>query len=116
SDKGYLDAYGVRGHLQQAIDEVTYAVAGLLTPAPEPAPLRDSVVAAAERGTRFLLVAAGDVETERLAAERLERAAAGAVEVWEVPDAGHVQGLSTAPEEWERRVVGFLGSALLADR
>jgi dienelactone hydrolase len=116
SDKGYLDAYGARGHLQQAIDEVTYAVAGLLTPAPEPAPLRESVVAAAERGTPSLLIAAGDVETERLAAERLERAAPDAVEVWTVPGSGHVQGLRTAPEEWTRRVVAFLDVALLGDR
>ncbi|HEY0949901.1 alpha/beta hydrolase [Nocardioides sp.] len=116
ADKAYLDAYGVRGHLQQAIDVGTYAVAGLLTPAPEPAPLRDSVVAAAARGTSFLLVAAGDVETEGLAAERLERAAPEAVEVWTVPGAGHVAGLRTAPDEWERRVLDFLGEALAADR
>jgi len=115
-DKGYLDAYGARGHLQQAIDEVTYAVAGLLTPAPEPAPLRDSLVAAAARGTSFLLVTAGEVETEGLAAERLEGAAPDAVEVWTVPGAGHVQGLRTAPEEWARRVVAFLDAALPADR
>ena len=116
ADKAYLDAYGVRGHLQQAIDEATYAVAGLVTSAPEPASLRDSVVAAAARGTPFLLVTAGEVDTERLAAERLQRAAPETVEVWTVPGAGHVQGLSTAPEEWARRVVGFLAAALPAGR
>jgi len=116
SDKGYLDAYGVRGHLQRGIDSITYAVAGLLSPAPEPVPLRSSVLRASERGTRFLLVAAGEVETERLAAERLQRAAPASVEVWTVPGSGHVQGLDTAPAEWEQRVVGFLDAALLGDR
>lgn len=95
---------------------LTYAVAGLLTAAPEPAPLRDSVVAAAERGTSFLVLATGDVETERLAAERLERAAPEVVEVCTIPGAGHVQGLRTASDEWARRVVGFLDVALAADR
>lgn len=116
SDKGYLDAYGVRGHLQQGIDWLTYAVAGLLSPAPEPEPLRSSVVTAAERGARFLLVAAGEVETERLAAERLQRAAPASVEVWTVPGSGHVQGLRTAPAVWERRVVGFFEATLVGDR
>ena len=34
-------------------------------------------------------------------------------EIWEVPDAGHIQGLATQPEEYEERVVGFLDEALL---
>ena len=38
ADKGYLAAYGVRGQIQRGIDWATYAVAGLLTPAPEPDP------------------------------------------------------------------------------
>lgn len=113
ADKAYLDRYGIRGRIQQGIDLVTYAVAGLLTAAPEPAPLRESVVAAAGRGARFLLIAAGEVETETLAAERLARAAPEAVEVWTVPGAGHVQGLRTDAAEWTRRVVGFLDATLL---
>lgn len=116
SDKGYLDAYGVRGRLQQGIDRLTYGVAGLLTAAPEPAPLRISVQVAADRGARFLLVAAGDVETEVLAAERLQRAAPASVEVWTVPGSDHVRGLRTAPEEWERRVVAFFEATPRGDR
>ena len=109
ADKEYLDEYGFRGRL-------TYAVAGLLTAAPEPQELLESVRAAADRGTRFLLVAAGDVETERLAAQRLLTAAPDLVEVWTVPGAGHVQGLRTDPEDWTQRVVGFLDAALVGPR
>jgi hypothetical protein len=29
-----------------------------------------------------------------------------------VPDAGHIGGLSTAPDAWERRVIQFLDRAL----
>ncbi len=73
-------------------------------------------MAAGRSGTSFLLIAAGEVETEGLAAERLERAAPGAVQVWTVPGAGHVRGLRTAPEEWRQRVLDFLEAALPADR
>jgi fermentation-respiration switch protein FrsA (DUF1100 family) len=34
-------------------------------------------------------------------------------EIWEVPRAGHIQGLATQPEEYERRVIGFFDEALL---
>ena len=116
ADKEYLDEYGLRGQLQQGIDALTYAVAGLVTGAPEPVELRDSIRSAAGRGTRFLLVAAGDVETEGLAAERLSEAAPDLVEVWTVPGAGHTQGLRTDPAEWSRRVVAFLDDALGGSR
>ncbi|ABL79679.1 MULTISPECIES: hypothetical protein [unclassified Nocardioides] len=116
ADKEYLDEYGFRGRLQQRVDGLTYAVAGLLTAAPEPQELLESVRAAADRGTRFLLVAAGDVETEGLAAQRLLTAAPDLVEVWTVPGAGHVQGLRTDPEGWSQRVVGFLDAALVGPR
>jgi hypothetical protein len=60
----------------------------------------------------ILLLAAGEVEDEQLVADRLQRLAPDSVEVWVVPDAGHTGGLDTAPEEWERRVVDFLDTAL----
>jgi dienelactone hydrolase len=36
-------------------------------------------------------------------------------EIWEITDAGHIQGLDDHPEEYERRVIGFFDRALLAD-
>ena len=36
-------------------------------------------------------------------------------EIWEVPGAGHIQGLDAQPEEYERRVVGFLDRELLGE-
>ena len=117
ADRAFLSAYGVRGDIQRGIDRVTYAVAGLLTPAPEPPPLSTSVVAAQADGTPtpILLITAGTVDTERLAADRLERAAPEAVEVWTVRSAGHTGGLRTEPGEWQRRVLGFLDRALAPD-
>ncbi len=35
--------------------------------------------------------------------------------LWEIPRAGHTGGISTAPDEYERRVVGFFDRTLLSD-
>jgi hypothetical protein len=37
-------------------------------------------------------------------------------EIWSIPDARHIKGLQTHPEEYERRVVGFFDRSLLGDR
>lgn len=113
-DKAYLDHYGVRGRLQQGIDRVTFALTGLLTDAPRPQALRDSVADAAtrEQPTSFLLVTGGDLPDERHAADLIREGAPGVVDVWTVPGAGHTAGLRTAPSQWRDRVLGFLDRAL----
>ena len=114
ADKDYLDAYGVRGELQQLVDRVTYGLAGLLTGAPEPANLRRSVSVATRRPdpAAFLLVAAGEVPDESLAADHVQAGSTTGVTTWTVAGAGHTQGLRTAPDAWEERVVAFLDDAL----
>jgi pimeloyl-ACP methyl ester carboxylesterase len=113
ADKGFLAAYGVRGEVQQQVDRLTYAVVDVLTDAPRPPSLRHSVAVATSRPdpTAFLLVVGGDADSETIAAEFIAGDADG-VRTWTVPGAGHVQGLRTAPDEWETRVVGFLDEAL----
>jgi dienelactone hydrolase len=44
---------------------------------------------------------------------RYAEAAGAASTAWEVPGAGHTQGLDTAPDEYERVVIGFLDRHLL---
>ncbi len=112
ADKDYLDAYGWRGEVQQAVDRLTYAVAGLVSPAPPPRPLLESVRRSA---APMLLVTASERPDERLAALRLRSAAPATVSVWTVPGAGHTQGLATAPRAWRERVIGFLDAALDPD-
>lgn len=114
ADKAYLEEYGWRGRVQQGVDWLTYGVAGLLTTAPEPDSLRASVSAAASRSDPplFLLITGGRVADEGYAAARLRAAAPSLVEIWTVPEAGHIGGLRADPAEWETRVVGFLGGAL----
>ena len=59
-----------------------------------------------------LLIAGGDMPDEINAAEFIAREAGSHVSTWVVPGAGHIQGLSTAPESWEREVVSFLDTAM----
>ena len=89
ADKGYLTAYGVRGHVQQRIDAVTYWLTDLLSDAPEPPSLRHSVAVAAARPhpTAFLLVTAGTVPDEARAAAFIRGAHPDAVRTWTVPGA-----------------------------
>jgi dienelactone hydrolase len=37
-------------------------------------------------------------------------------EIWEVPNGQHIAGITTEPEEYERRVIGFFADALLGPR
>jgi pimeloyl-ACP methyl ester carboxylesterase len=109
-DKAWLsDVYGLAGRVQNQLDRVTYGLADLLTDAPHPVPLRESVTT-----TRAptLLVVAGQVDDERSVAGLLAHAAPDHISVWVVEGAGHGGALGVAPAEWEQRVVGFFSAAL----
>jgi dienelactone hydrolase len=110
ADKDWLsEVHGWRGAVQERIEQLQYGLTGLLTDAPRPAVLRD---AAAEAAVPVLLIAAGQVEDEANAAAWIAAGAPEHVETWIVDGAGHTDGLRAAPEEWERRVIGFLDENL----
>lgn len=113
-DKDYLAAYGARGEAQQRIDAVTYWFTALLSDAPEPAPLRESISIATTRPdpTAFLLITASQEPDEALASDHMQGPADDLVTTWSVPGAGHTRGLREAPADWEDRVVTFLDDAL----
>lgn len=111
ADKGWLaDAYGIRGRVQVAVDTITYGLADLLTDAEPPTSLGDAVDAAAPRPV--LLIAGGNATDEVLADTAIRSRSPGSVQVWVVPAAGHIAGLTVAPTEWEDRVCTFLDTAL----
>jgi uncharacterized protein len=113
ADDGWLsDRFGFRGRLQEQIEKVQDWVTAALTTAPRPKSLRDAVGATATTGTRYLLIAAGKVATETDATQYIRSAAPDRVETWTVEGARHTGGLTTAPDEWERRVIDFLEAAL----
>lgn len=107
---GYLPG-GVDGTLQRGLDQITYGVAALLSPAPTPPPLHTAITRATS--TPFLLIAAGNGVDESEAAAYLRTAAPDRVQVWTVPEASHTRGLGTAPAEWTARVTGFFQRALV---
>lgn len=112
-DKAWMtDAYGFHGWVQGRVDDLTYWFADLLTSAGPPLGLREAAAGMAPRP--LLLIVAGDVADEGLAAEYLRAASPGTVRVWEVAGAGHTGGLAIAPAEWETGVLAFLDEALLA--
>lgn len=104
------EIYGIRGAIQRGIDWLQYTLTDLLSDPGRPVPLAEAAEAAAPRP--ILLITAGEVPDEGHAARHIEARAPGSVRVWTVPGAGHTGGLSTAPEEWESRVVDFLRSVL----
>jgi fermentation-respiration switch protein FrsA (DUF1100 family) len=106
----YADLYGFRGQIQLGLEWLQYSLADLLTDAPKPIPLSTAASVAAPRPV--LLIAAGRVADEGHAAAYIQQHAPASVTVWVVPGAGHIQGLSVAPEEWERTVISFLDAAL----
>jgi dienelactone hydrolase len=110
-DKAWLaDEYGVLGVVQGMLDAVTYGLIDVLTAAGPPPTLEASL--RRSQTTPVLLVAAGDSTDERSVASRLATVDPTRVQVWVVLDAGHVQGLNTAPSDWRDRVVGFLDASL----
>jgi fermentation-respiration switch protein FrsA (DUF1100 family) len=112
ADKAWLaEMYGIRGRIQIGLEWVQYSLTDLLTDASKPIDLADAARAAAPRPV--LLITAGQVTDEGHAAAYIQQHAPASVTVWIVPGAGHTGGLSVAPAEWERTVIGFLDAALV---
>jgi hypothetical protein len=65
---------------------------------------------------RPLLLIYGEHELVSTQARQLLAQAGDPKELWVVPDCGHGGYLNAAPEEWERRVVGFFDDALSSDQ
>jgi fermentation-respiration switch protein FrsA (DUF1100 family) len=89
---------------------LTMVTADLLADASPPIPLEEAVRRVAPRP--ILLISSGtgrEWEANRLYAE----AGGSSVRLWELPDAPHIGGLRTRPQEWERRVVTLLDGSLL---
>lgn len=63
--------------------------------------------------TRFLFVAAGNVQKETIYGEVFQNAAADRSALWTVLYAGHTQGYSVEPVEYPFRVVRFFDETLL---
>jgi uncharacterized protein len=110
----YAD-YGWRPHditgiIDRGMEWVQFSAAALLSGAPRPMSIRAAIRAAAPRPV--LIIAGGATADEPTAARWFQAAAPATARLWVVPDAGHTQGLATAPGAWEAHVTGFLDTAL----
>jgi len=109
ADRGWLPQ-GIDGVLQRGMEWVQYTAAGLLSGAPRPMSIPDSLRAAAPRPA--LIIAAAAKPDEPIAARWFQAHSPATVHVWVVPHAGHTQGLATAPQQWETHVISFLNATL----
>jgi pimeloyl-ACP methyl ester carboxylesterase len=107
ADAGSL---GVDGVLSLPFYWVAFAAAELMTPAPPPMGLEDAIGRIAPRPV--LLISATD-GVESVLNRKYRAVAPGSTDLWEVPDAAHTRSIWTHPDEWARRVLGFLDGALL---
>lgn len=111
ADKAWLsDAYGWRGWLQEQLERVQYGITDYLTDASLPISLRSAVKRATD--AHFLLIAAGNVDDEALAASHVKSGASDRVTVWKVDGADHTGGFDREPDVWQQRVVDFLDQHL----
>ena len=99
------------GWLARGFGLVAYTATDLLTAASPPPTLREAVAATAPHPT-LLIAGAGEID----AARHIQAGAPHTVELWELPDTGHTQGLAHLPDEWEQRVIAFLDAALASER
>jgi pimeloyl-ACP methyl ester carboxylesterase len=109
ADRGWRP-HVITGIIDHGVDWVEYTAAGLISGAPRPMSIPDAIRAAAPRPV--LIIAGGAVASEPVAAPWFQSASPATVQVWVVPHGGHTQGLATAPQVWEARVIGFLNAAL----
>ena len=90
---------------------VMYATVRLLSGQTPPERTILSSVKNASR-TRFLFIAAGNVENESIYGGLFAEAAGDSAALFVVPGAGHTQGLAVATEEYTAWVIGFFEDAL----
>lgn len=83
----------------------------LLSGEEPPKPLLDSITAA--ESTSFLFIAAGKKEAEIDYNELFLDAVGDRGTLWVIPNAGHTQGFSRVPDEYEQRVIGFFEQVLV---
>jgi hypothetical protein len=81
---------------------------------PVPPNLADLVGDIAPRATFFVYGEEGQPQEIDLN-PTYHDAAGEPTELWEVPGSGHIDGLDAQPEEYERRVIGFLDRHLLGE-
>ena len=93
---------------------LTLSLASFTSELPPPS-LKSEVAKIAPTPVFFVYGEHGQGGSERKPNNGFYAAAREPKQIWEVPNGQHVAGITTEPEEYERRVVGFLDEALLGN-
>jgi hypothetical protein len=91
---------------------VTLATA-LFANDPPPPSLKAQVAKIAPNAVFFVYGENGQGGSETRPNRGFYDAARQPKQLWEVPDGQHIAGITTQPEDYERRVIGFFDAALL---
>jgi hypothetical protein len=94
------------------VEPLTSAVAVFTDNLP-PEALKDLAPRIAPRAAFFIYGEHGQGGSEKAPNPGFYAEAGEPMEIWEVPGAQHVGGITTRPAEYERRVLGFFDRALL---
>ena len=78
-----------------------------------PPSLKSEVAKIAPTAVFFVYGEHGQGGIEAKPNKRFYADARGPKQIWEVPNGQHIAGITTAPAEYERRVVGFFDRTLL---
>lgn len=78
-----------------------------------PADLKSLVPRIAPRAVFFIYGEHGQGGSEKVPNQGFYAEAGEPKAIWEVPEAGHVGGMTARPDEYEQRVIGFFDDALL---
>jgi fermentation-respiration switch protein FrsA (DUF1100 family) len=94
---------------------LTLALALFANDMPPPS-LKSRVPEIAPRPVFFVYGEAGQGGTETKPNRGFYEAAGEPKQIWEVPNGQHIAGITTEPEEYEQRMIGFLDDALLGQK
>jgi fermentation-respiration switch protein FrsA (DUF1100 family) len=95
---------------------VNMLATALFTNTLPPSSLKSEVARIAPNAVFFIYGENGQGGTEEKPNKLFYAAAREPKQIWEVPDGQHIAGITTQPEEYERRVIGFFDRALLHTR
>jgi fermentation-respiration switch protein FrsA (DUF1100 family) len=114
SGQSFRDARANNGTFAAILGDgaVTLATALFTNTLPPPS-LKSEVAKIAPTAVFFVYGEHGQGDTEVKPNKSFYAAARGPKQIWEVPNGQHIAGITTAPAEYERRVVGFFDRTLL---
>ena len=108
---------GLRDRLLDLPAQVSLVAAmTILTDELPPPSLNSEVAGIAPTPAFFIYGEHGQAGSEKKPNQGFYEAAGEPKQLWEVPNAQHIAGITTQPAEYERRVIGFFEDTLLNPR